>query len=65
MTTMNVFEITQEKLDQIAPYMSDHCREYVRSIYAPCEPGMFLHQYLKCVPEDKAVFEDVLNVHFE
>ena len=41
------FELKQELMDNIATYMDDDIREDLHFKLAPCEPEMFLREYVK------------------
>ena len=45
------FNITQELMDIIATYMNDDIREDLHFRLAPCEPDLFLREYVKRDPE--------------
>lgn len=47
-------------LDNIATYMDDEKREEIHNEFAPCEPIVFLKEYLKIDPD----FEALLNSEF-
>lgn len=53
-------KITQDQLDVIATYMNDEIREDVHNRVAPCDPDVFLNQYLKLDP----AFEEILLSEF-
>ena len=54
------FNITQELMDTIAAYMNDDIREDLHLRLAPCEPDLFLREYVKRDPE----FEKLLYGEF-
>lgn len=55
------FTLTQELLDVIATYMDDDIRESLHYKLAPCEPDVFLKEYIKRDPG----FEKLLYSEFE
>lgn len=52
--------LTMSLLDNIATYMDDEKREEIHNEFAPCEPIVFLKEYLKIDPD----FEALLNSEF-
>lgn len=54
------FILTQELLDVIATYMDDDIRESLHYELAPCEPDVFLKEYIKRDPG----FEKLLYSEF-
>lgn len=54
------FNLTQELLDVIATYMNDDIRESLHYKLAPCEPDVFLKEYIKRDPG----FEKLLYSEF-
>lgn len=54
------FEINQELMDTIAIYMNDNIREELHFRLAPCEPELFLKEYIKRDP----AFAELLKTEF-
>lgn len=54
------FNLTQELLDVIATYMNDDIRESLHYELVPCEPEVFLGEYIKRDPG----FEKLLHSEF-
>lgn len=54
------FNLTQELLEMIATYMDDNIRESLHYELAPCEPDVFLKEYIKRDPG----FEELLHDEF-
>ena len=59
------FNITQELMDTIATYMNDDIREDLHFRLAPCEPGLFLREYLKRDPEFEKLLYDEFGIEME
>ena len=59
------FNITQELMDIIATYMNDDIREDLRFRLAPCEPDLFLREYVKRDPEFEKLLYDEFGIEME
>ena len=53
-------KLTQNLLNAIATYMKDDIREEIHFRFAPCEPEIFLKEYIERDPE----FEELLYQEF-
>lgn len=54
------FEINQELMNTIATYMDNNIREELHFRLAPCEPDLFLREYVKRDP----AFAELLKTEF-
>ena len=59
------FNITQELMDIIATYMNDDIREDLHFRLAPCEPDLFLSEYVKRDPEFEKLLYDEFGIEME
>ena len=59
------FNITQELMDIIATYMNDDIREDLHFRLAPCEPDLFLWEYVKRDPEFEKLLYDEFGIEME
>ena len=59
------FNITQELMDTIATYMNDDIREDLHFRLAPCEPDLFLREYLKRDPKFEELLYDEFGIEME
>lgn len=59
------FNITQELMDTIATYMIDDIREDLHLRLAPCEPDLFLIEYVKRDPNFEKFLYDEFGIEME
>lgn len=59
------FNITHELMDTIATYMNDDIREDLHFRLAPCEPDLFLREYLKRDHEFEKLLYDEFGIEME
>ena len=59
------FNITQELMDIIPTYMNDDIREDLHFRLAPCEPDLFLREYVKRDPEFEKLLYDEFGIEME
>lgn len=59
------FNITQELMDTVTTYMNDDIREDLHSRLAPCEPDLFLREYVKRDPEFEKLLYDEFGIEME
>ena len=52
-------------MDTIATYMNDDIREDLHFRLAPCEPDLFLREYLKRDPEFEELLYDEFGIEME
>ena len=55
------YELTQEQLDVLSFYMDDLREELVYKL-SPCDPSVFLQEYLNREPSFKVIVKDILKV---
>lgn len=58
-------KLQQELLDNIATYMDDEIREDLHYRLAPCEPELFLQEYVKRVPEFAELLRNEFDIEME
>lgn len=59
------FNITQELMDTVATYMDDDIREDIHAEFAPCEPDLFLREYVERDPEFEKLLYDEFGIEME
>ena len=59
------FNVTQELMGTIATYMNDDIREDLHFRLAPCEPDLFLREYVKRDPEFEKLLYDEFGIEME
>ena len=59
------FELKQELMDNIAAYMDDNIREDLHSKLAPCEPELFLQEYIKKDPKFERFLLEEFGIEME
>ena len=59
------FVLTQELMDTIATYMNDDIREDIHFRFAPCEPELFLQEYVKKDPEFAELLYSEFRIEIE
>lgn len=59
------FKLTQELLDVIATYMDDDIREDIHFRFVPCEPDLFLREYVKRDSEFAELLRDEFGIEME
>ena len=59
---MYIDELTQAQLDVLAFYMDNDLREELVYKLSPCEPSVFLQEYLNREPSFTVIVKDVLKV---
>lgn len=59
------FKLTQELMNVIASYMNDEIREDLHFRLAPCEPDLFLREYVKRDPEFEKLLYNEFGIEME
>jgi hypothetical protein len=59
------FELKQELMDNIATYMDDDIREDLHCKLAPCEPELFLQEYIKRDPKFERLLWEEFGIEME
>lgn len=59
------FKLTQELMNVIASYMNDEIREDLHFRLTPCEPDLFLREYVKRDPEFEKLLYNEFGIEME
>lgn len=57
--------LTQHQMDAIATYMDDDIREDLHFKPAPCDPELFLSEYVKKVPDFAELLKSEFGIELE